>query len=563
VLAAAGLVLGAVNLHPGLNEWGGDNATYLCLADALLEGRGYVDAAFPDDPGHLRYPPGFPVLLAGLQLLGLDLLARKAVLFLLALGGLHLTLELLRRHLDPRVALLAVLATLVSGVFLDPALSVLSDGAYSLLATGALLVAEPALREPGTGPRRALLAGLLVGLATLVRTVGVVLGPGLVLLALLPAPRPLAARLVQVVRIGVVALALAGPWLLHTALTPRVSPYFAQLATVAPAEEVAPRPEVTGAGEGREDGGQEAPGPARESSPPAAPSREKGAPDPKGEVAPFRGISGGGDSLLARPFLNVEDLVLRAYHLRLPASLASLPEARQHLLRLGFASGLVALGLVALLGCLRGLVVRRSAFDATTAAYLLTLSFWVGGGPRLLMPVLPFLLVWIADGLRLLRLGLWRLLRRATPTQASLLRQDLVVLGAVLLLQAGVTWTSPGMRNRLRGSPEGWWGEQFAVLSALGELAEPDDLVFSRPNNLPYLLHDLEAARVSTAPLPPPRLLDALERSGARWVIDSPCLFHDYRRRVKRTIEVYPERFELRHRKGKVRLYELLPPSGD
>ena len=577
LLAAVGLVLGAVNLHRGINEWGGDNTTFLCLAEGIIQGQGYSDVYMPEDPGHLRYPPGFPVVLALLKVLLPGLYWQKAALYAIALLGLHLTLSLLRRWVEPLVALGAVLATLVSGVYLDPALSVLSDGLYTVVATAALLVSERALRDPEAGPRSALLTGVLVGLATLVRTVGMVLGPGLVLLALLPGPGSLVGRLRQITLVGLVALGLAAPWLVHSMWTERSSPYLNQLATVTapesapapasepPAAEPEPEPEPEAeAAEGERSETTPAPDPAeggRKGPRGAAPAAGGGRAVPP--PMEHRGISGGGSSFLARPLLNIEDLVLRAYHLRLPAGLAGLPEAQQHLLRLGFAGALIALGLVALLGCLRGLVVRRSAFDCTTAVYLAALSFWVGGGPRLLMPVLPFLLVWIADGLRLVRCGVVRALGRTRPTEGVLLRQDLAVLGLILLLQAGVTWFSPGMRNRLRGSAEGWWGETFLALGALEELKEPGDLIFARPASLPYVVARLETAKLSRELRSPGEVMAGLEDSGVRWIIESPFLFHDYRKRVHRAIRTYPDRFELHFRKGKVSLYELRPPAVD
>ncbi|MDZ7780481.1 MAG: glycosyltransferase family 39 protein [Gemmatimonadota bacterium] len=67
VAVAAGLVAWAFNPAP---HSGGDNAAYLALADALANGRGYVDAYDPADQPHTKYPPLFPALLAGFALLG-------------------------------------------------------------------------------------------------------------------------------------------------------------------------------------------------------------------------------------------------------------------------------------------------------------------------------------------------------------------------------------------------------------------------------------------------------------------------------------------------------------
>lgn len=49
---------------------GGDNAGYLALAHALVEGHGYVELWAPDHPAHTKYPPGYPALLGLLMLAG-------------------------------------------------------------------------------------------------------------------------------------------------------------------------------------------------------------------------------------------------------------------------------------------------------------------------------------------------------------------------------------------------------------------------------------------------------------------------------------------------------------
>lgn len=565
LLALVGLAAGLRHLHGGLNEWGGDNTTFLVLAGALRDGLGYVDAQMPYDPPHLRYPPGFPALLAGLQALGASLVAIKLVLYLAALGGLHLVLVLLRRHRPPRLALGAVLATAVSGVFLDPALSVLSDGVYLLLASGALLLADRAFGDPGASLRVGLLAGVLVGAATLMRMVGVALGPGLLLAALLARGRPPRARLAQLAAAGAAALLVTAPWFFVLVTAGESSPYLEQLARTGPgaavpvapggpagqAQGVAGAPESDAEGA---DGGDDADGAG------AGPgARRAGAGRPPRET---RGISGGGSSVLARPYLNVEDLVLRAYHMPLPGPIATASAGVQRVVRTGFAAAVLCAGLVALLGALLGLARRRAVEDVTALVYLLVLGFWVGGGPRLLMPVLPFLMLWVVDGAREAVVLGARLLRRPAPGAASLARLDLASIVLLLSLQVGVTELSPGLRLRLDGSRSRWWGDYLAVLDRLGELAAPGDLVFSQPAAVPYLLHGLESVGLPRDLRRPERVLARLEREGTAWVVDSPFLYHEYRGRLGRTFRAYPGRFELRAQRGDVRLYRFRSEEG-
>jgi hypothetical protein len=571
LLALVGLAAGLRHLHGGLNEWGGDNTTFLVLAGALRDGLGYVDAQMPYDPPHLRYPPGFPALLAVLQALGASLVAIKLVLYLAALGGLHLVLTLLRRHRPPRLALGAVLATAVSGVFLDPALSVLSDGVYLLLASGALLLADRAFGDPGASLRVGLLAGVLVGAATLMRMVGVALGPGLLLAALLARGRPPRARLAQLAAAGAAALLVTAPWFLVLVTAGESSPYLEQLARTgpgaavpaAPDEAAAQAPGAAGAPEGEADEADDA-GDADDADDAGAGAargaRRAGAGRPPREA---RGISGGGSSVLARPYLNVEDLVLRAYHMPLPGPIASASPGAQRVVRTGFAAAVLCAGLVALLGALLGLARRRAVEDATALVYLLVLGFWVGGGPRLLVPVLPFLMLWVVDGARQVVVLGARVLRRPAPGAASLARLDLASIGLLLLLQLGVTELSPGLRLRLDGSRSRWWGDYLTVLDRLGELAAPGDLVFSQPAAVPYLLHGLESVGLPRDLRRPERVLARLEREGAAWVVDSPFLYHEYRGRLGRTFRAYPERFELRAQRGDVRLYRFRPAEAD
>ena len=63
------LVLPVLNGHPLIAI---DGAMYVGLARAISEGQGYVSAWIAGDPAHVKYPPGFPLLLSSLlTLIGL------------------------------------------------------------------------------------------------------------------------------------------------------------------------------------------------------------------------------------------------------------------------------------------------------------------------------------------------------------------------------------------------------------------------------------------------------------------------------------------------------------
>ncbi len=59
-----GTLLGALQLHPHLGLFN-DDAEYLVIGDALASGQGYTWANDPQYPPHNKYPPGYPLTVAG------------------------------------------------------------------------------------------------------------------------------------------------------------------------------------------------------------------------------------------------------------------------------------------------------------------------------------------------------------------------------------------------------------------------------------------------------------------------------------------------------------------
>ncbi|MEX0980439.1 MAG: hypothetical protein WDZ89_05045, partial [Gemmatimonadota bacterium] len=66
VVQAVVLVVG---FYPAPHN-GGDNAGYLTLAHSLLEHGAYLELWDPVEPAHTKYPPVFPLILAGAMLFG-------------------------------------------------------------------------------------------------------------------------------------------------------------------------------------------------------------------------------------------------------------------------------------------------------------------------------------------------------------------------------------------------------------------------------------------------------------------------------------------------------------
>ena len=116
-----------------------DSATYISLARALVQGDGYTYMGYP----HLKYPPGFPLLLAPIELVfGHHYLLMRLLIAGCAVGSVGGTYLLLRQKVGIRAAL--GISTMVAGSYalLLEATRILSDVPYMLVSIAAILVAE-------------------------------------------------------------------------------------------------------------------------------------------------------------------------------------------------------------------------------------------------------------------------------------------------------------------------------------------------------------------------------------------------------------------------------------
>ena len=127
VLIAIHLELALLVLLP-TPHLGGDNAIYVSLAQALLEGHGYVELFDPARAPHTQFPPVFPVVLALALAAGLEpWIQLKLVVVAFSVVALSFTYAWLRRRAGRALALAITLALALSpGVALQ-ATWVLSD----------------------------------------------------------------------------------------------------------------------------------------------------------------------------------------------------------------------------------------------------------------------------------------------------------------------------------------------------------------------------------------------------------------------------------------------------
>jgi 4-amino-4-deoxy-L-arabinose transferase-like glycosyltransferase len=191
----------------------GDATQYHLLARGLANGDGYstLSSVLQGDPQPTaQHPPLFPLVLAGLDLVGLDsLTAHRVVLCLSAAAGVVLIGLLGRRVAGPRSGLIAAgIAAVYPGFFMLAGVA-MAESLYVPLIALTLLLTYELIDRPRLGT--AAILGALIGLATLDRTEAVLLLP---LLALavglrLPGARE---RVRAVAAMTVAALLVLAPW---------------------------------------------------------------------------------------------------------------------------------------------------------------------------------------------------------------------------------------------------------------------------------------------------------------------------------------------------------------
>ncbi len=148
----------------------GDNAAYMVLGAALATDSGYVHIGHPAQPLETKFPPGFPVLLAGVYLLfDGDLLAMKWFVALLYALSVPVVYLLVRAHDSRPMAIVVSALCLVSTPLLELSHSAMSEIPYMVASFVALLL----LARGRSSHLSLVLAGASAVAAYYIRTVGV------------------------------------------------------------------------------------------------------------------------------------------------------------------------------------------------------------------------------------------------------------------------------------------------------------------------------------------------------------------------------------------------------
>ena len=197
LLLAAYAVIGAATLT-GSHVWGDDWAQYVLHARNIVTGAAYGDTGYvfnPDAPyvGPPAYPPGLPLLIAPvIAVLGVDVVALKAVCFLCFLVMLPIAYGALARAFDRPAAFAAIALFALHEHVWALRQQINSEAPYILFSMLVLWHASRNRTDPAArgAPADGAIAGALVYAAIACRSIGVALVPALLLYAWAHRNRP-------------------------------------------------------------------------------------------------------------------------------------------------------------------------------------------------------------------------------------------------------------------------------------------------------------------------------------------------------------------------------------
>lgn len=197
-----------------------DSATYISLAQAMVQGDGYSYMGYP----HTKYPPGFPLLLAPIEMLfGHCYWLMRLVVVSCAVGSVGVSYLLLRPRSGRLVALGCATATAASYALLSESTHILSDIPYMLASLGALWAGERYLQR--IDRRSLVLVMIMILVSTSIRLLGAVLALAVAAAVLSNPPSRSRRTLLEhaLLLVGVVALFVSA-WVGRGALVQRHLP---------------------------------------------------------------------------------------------------------------------------------------------------------------------------------------------------------------------------------------------------------------------------------------------------------------------------------------------------
>ena len=147
----------------------GDNAEFAILGRALARGQGFRYINHPDLRAGTKYPPGFPLMLAGWAgIFGESVMAMKTLVLVTYVAMVAMTFVVARGFIDDVNAVLAALLVATSSVVAAYSHQILSDMPYTFFSLLAIYLVVRGQRD-----RRMLWAGIAMCVwVYFVRTVG-------------------------------------------------------------------------------------------------------------------------------------------------------------------------------------------------------------------------------------------------------------------------------------------------------------------------------------------------------------------------------------------------------
>ena len=116
-----------------------DSATYVTLAEAIVSGLGYTEVSAAGDPAYVLAPPLFPLLLSSLvYFFGRNFLLMKALVLLFAFGAFLLIYLFVKERIGEKKALLVIAVVGISPAFFSFSHKIMSDIPYLCLTLLAL-----------------------------------------------------------------------------------------------------------------------------------------------------------------------------------------------------------------------------------------------------------------------------------------------------------------------------------------------------------------------------------------------------------------------------------------
>jgi len=521
VAVIAGFYVAAAS--PQFRFWEGASAIKLLHARALLAGQGYTDIGRIGSPPEIVRPPGFDLLLAGIiALFGEDMLALKLINNSFApLAGFALWLLFRRRTQQPDLAaLLALAATLFPHLY-QLARYLESEILFLLLLTAALCLFERA-HDQGFRDRRLLAAFTMVlAVACLVRTVALVLVPAAWMTLALRRELPRRRRLSWAAIIFAGWLAVGGGWMLRNQL---VAPkgeltYLTKFLAGAPVNSLYWL--------------------AEDHRVPLLP------PPPRAGVA----------AVAARSIPNGAFFLRQLLENVWPASADWPPGV--------VLAGSALPALLVMLGLVRGLLRRRRLLDFFTALYLGVITFWPYQDNRFLLPVTPFLLLYLIEALEAAGRACFR---PPSDQEPRIVRGLLVFLLALLIplfavqdlhyLAQGKRLTMPVLERSPHfriTSPNLGAYHSLLLLDWLRSHSRPSDRILFHSYEPCALLTERQCSPIP--PVNPESLLRFLDDKGITLVVVDdqaeypPAALATFTSRfLIPAIEAHPERFQVLYR---------------